>query len=117
MTLQVHEFQGYEGGNFRISLTYDAPDAKGKTSAHTDTYQGQFVELVPDEKIVEEEEFETSDPAMRGLMTITTMLEETAEGTLLVATHAGLPEGVSPEDNETGWRMALEKLSVLVEAA
>jgi hypothetical protein len=32
-----------------------------------------------------------------------------------VGEHEGLPPGISIEDNETGWRMALGKLAVLVE--
>ena len=38
----------------------------GKTTAHTDTYHGCFVRLVPDEEIVEVVEFETADPSFRG---------------------------------------------------
>ena len=48
MTSHVHVFDAREGGLFRISLTYDQPTATGKTSAHTDTYGGRFVKLVPD---------------------------------------------------------------------
>ena len=40
-----------EGGAFRISLTYDEPTETGKTSAHTDTYHGRFVKLVPNEQV------------------------------------------------------------------
>jgi hypothetical protein len=29
--------------------------------------------------------------------------------------HDNLPRGVSPADNEMGWRMALDKLAALVE--
>ena len=71
MSSQVHAFDAREGGSFRISLTYDAPTATGKTSAHTDSYHGRFVQLVPDERVVEVVEFETTDPALRGEMTIT----------------------------------------------
>jgi hypothetical protein len=34
----------------------------------------------------------------------------------LLAVHDGLPRGLSPADNETGWPMALAKLAALVEA-
>ena len=37
ITSQVHEFNAHEGGSFRISLTYDAPDAAGRTTGNTDT--------------------------------------------------------------------------------
>src|SRR6266496_6837738 len=70
MTSHVHAFDAREGGRFRISLTYDAQTGTGKTSAHTDTYRGRFVQLVPNERVVEVDEFETADPAMRGEMTI-----------------------------------------------
>src|SRR5512138_1250490 len=115
MTAQVHEFDATEGGAFRISLTYDAPDRLGKTSAHTDTYHGRFVKLVPNELVVEVDEFETDEPDMQGEMTITINLMEAEGGTDVLATHDNLPPGVSPADNELGWRMSLDKLAALVE--
>ena len=116
MTSQVHAFEPREGGAFRISLTYEAPTGTGKTSAHTDTYHGRFVELVPDERVVEVVEFETADPGMQGEMTITIELADAAGGTEIRAVHDRLPPGLSPADNETGWRSSLAKLAELVEA-
>jgi len=115
MTCHLHAFDAREGGSFRISLTYDAPTGTGKTTAHTDTYHGRFVRLIPNEQVVEVDEFETDDPALRGEMTITITLVDGNGGTDLLAVHDGLPSGVSPGDNETGWRMALAKLAALVE--
>lgn len=120
MTSYVHEFDAREGGSFRISLTYDAPTAPsghpGKTTAHTDTYHGHFVKLVPHEQVIEVMEFETDDPALGGEMTVTFTLTEADGGTDVFGVHANVPPGVSPADNETGWRMALDKLAALVEA-
>lgn len=116
MTSQVHEFDAREGGSFRISLTYDTPDETGKTTGQTDTYHGRFVKLMPNEQVVEVMEFETTDPAMRGEMTITFTLTEANGGTDILGVHDNLPPGIAPTDNETGWRMALEKLARLVEA-
>ena len=116
MTSHVHAFDGREGGSFRISLTYDAPTGTGKTTARTDTYHGRFVKLVPNEQVVEVDEFETTDPALRGEMTITITLVDADGGTDLLAVHDGLPPGVSAADNELGWRLALAKLAALVEA-
>jgi uncharacterized protein YndB with AHSA1/START domain len=116
MTSHVHEFDAREGGSFRISLTYNAPSGTGKTTGHTDTYHGRFVKLVPNEQVVEVDEFETADPALRGKMTITITLAEADGDTDVLAVHDGLPPGVSTADNETGWRMALAKLAALVEA-
>ncbi len=117
MTSHVHAFEGREGGTFRISLTYDAPTGTGKTNARTDTYHGRFVQLLPNERVVEVDEFETADPAMRGEMTITITLSDADDGgTELVAIHDDVPPGVSTADNEAGWQSALARLAALVEA-
>ena len=116
MTCEVHAFDPREGGTFRISLTYDAATGTGKTTAHTDSYHGRFVTLVPDERVIETVEFETTDPAMQGEMTITLTLADADGGTELLAIHDGLPPGLSPADNETGWRESLAKLAALVES-
>jgi uncharacterized protein YndB with AHSA1/START domain len=116
MTSQVHKFDAREGGAFRISLTYDAPTGTGKTTDHTDTYHGRFVKLVTNEQVVEVVEFETSDPAMRGEMTITITLKDADGGTDVLAVHDQLPQGLSPADNEAGWRSSLAKLASLVDA-
>ena len=116
MTSQVHEFDAREGGSFRISLTYDEPTGTGKTTAHADTYHGHFIKLIPNEQVVEAMEFETDDAAMRGEMTVTFTLTDADGGTEVLAVHDNLPSGLSPADNETGWRMALDKLAAFVEA-
>ena len=115
MTSQVHVFEGREGGSFRISLTYDAPTAVGKTSGHTDTFHGRFVQLVPNERVVEVVEFETADLELRGEMTITMTLADADGGTEVLAVHEGLPPGLPTADNEAGWRASLAKLAALVE--
>jgi uncharacterized protein YndB with AHSA1/START domain len=115
MTCEVHAFEAREGGSFRISLTYESPTGTGRTTAHSDTYHGHFVKLVPNEQVVEEDEFETTKPMLRGKMTITITLADADGGTEVVARHDGLPPGVSPADNALGWAMALAKLAALVE--
>jgi len=117
MISEVHEWDAREGGRLRVSLTYDNPDRTGKTTANTDTYRGQFTELVPDERVVEVDEFETDDPDLSRPMTITVTLTDAADGgTDLAAVHEGLPSSVRPEDNELGWRESLARLADLVEA-
>jgi uncharacterized protein YndB with AHSA1/START domain len=51
-----------------MALTYDQPDhsAPGKTSEHSDVVRGRFLELVPNERIVQLVEFESEDPAFVG---------------------------------------------------
>ena len=116
MTSHVHMFEAREGGSFRISLSYDEQTGTGKTTAHTDTYHGRFIKLVPNEQVVEAMEFETADDSMRGEMTITFTLTDADGGTDVLAVHDNLPPSLSPADNEIGWRMALDKLAALVEA-
>jgi uncharacterized protein YndB with AHSA1/START domain len=116
MSSHVHEFDAREGGGFRVSLTYDAAAGTGKSAAHTDTYHGHFVKLVPNEQVVESFEFETADPALRGAMTMTTTLTDAGGGTDVLIVHEGIPDGVPAADNETGTRMALASLAKLVEA-
>ena len=70
---------------------------------------------MPDEEVVEVDEFETTDPAMAGEMTITFTLTDAGGGTGVLGVHEGLPSGVSIADNEAGWRMSLAKLAALVE--
>ncbi len=116
MTAEVHQFEPREGGAVRVSLTYNAPDGVGKTSAQTDTYSGHFVTLIPGTCVVEVDRFESADPALRGAMTSTITLSDVEGGTEIVAVHSDVPFGVSLADNETGWRMALAKLAALAEA-
>jgi len=116
MTAHLHAFDAREGGTFRISLTYDTSTGIGKTDPHTDTYHGRFVKLVPNEQVVEVDEFETADPALQGEMTSSITLADADGGTDLSAVHDRLPPGLSPADNETGWQMALAKLKALVES-
>lgn len=115
MFCEVHEFDGTEGGRFRISLTYRDADAAGKTAGHTDTYHGRFVRLVPDELVVEVDEFESDDPDLQGEMTISISLSDRGAGTELLAVHEGLPEAVPAADNELGWQESLDRLAALVE--
>lgn len=115
MTAQIHEFDSGEGGRFRVSLTYDAQDETGKSTAHTDTYYGHFATLVPDEQVVEVIEFESADPALAGAMTLTTTLTDADGGTEVVIVHDGVPDAIAPADNVNGTRMALAKLAQLVE--
>lgn len=116
MTSQVHEFDPRDGGAIRISLTYQSERGIGKSSEQTDTYHGRFVELVPDERVVEAVEFETADPALQGEMTISFTLADSDGGTDLLAVHEGLPRGLAAADNEAGWKLSLAQLATLLES-
>lgn len=120
MSGYVHRFDPREGGEFRISLTYrnqaDSPDRRGgKTTEDTDTHRGRFVELVPDERIVEVVEFESDDPEFAGEMKITVTLGDVDDGTEVTFRCTDIPSGIRPEDNEIGSRSSLQKLAALLE--
>jgi uncharacterized protein YndB with AHSA1/START domain len=115
MTSEIHAFDGREGGSFRISLTYDSPTSAGKTSAQTDTFSGRFTRLVPSREVVQEVAFETTDPAVQGVMRISYLLREDDGATVVTGLHEDLPPGLSQEDNDLGWRISMTKLAALVE--
>jgi uncharacterized protein YndB with AHSA1/START domain len=117
MTARVHAFEAREGGVYRMSLTYRdlTQSPRGKTSDHTDTFEGRFVELVPGRRIVEAIAFEAADPRFAGVMTFTTSLADAGDGTEVTILCEDLPPGVRPEDNEEGCRQSLAKLAALLE--
>jgi len=115
MTSAVHTFEPREGGSFRISFTYEQPTNTGKSSAQTDTFHGRFVRLVPDREVVQAVEFESADPSMQGVMKISYVLREEGDATVLTGLHEDLPRGLSPDENDLGWRISMEKLARLVE--
>jgi uncharacterized protein YndB with AHSA1/START domain len=113
----VEAFDAHEGGRFRMSLTYKDPvqSPSGKTSEGRDTFQGRFIELIPDERIVEVVEFESPDPSFAGEMKITTTLTDIDEGTVITVLCEDIPAGVRAEENELGTEQALQKLARLLE--
>jgi uncharacterized protein YndB with AHSA1/START domain len=117
MQVQVHSFEPRQGGRFRISLKYKNPqDAqRGKTDGDTDTYHGRFVELIPDERVVEVIEFESQDPGFAGEMIMTVTLSDAGGGTMVSLLYENVPVGIRPEDNEEGSRQSLQKLATLLE--
>lgn len=120
MTGHVHRFDAREGGEFRISLTYQDPAASpsgagGKTTEVTDTHHGRFVELVPDERIVQVVEFESDDPVFAGEMQITVTLADVDGGTEVTYRCEDIPSGIRPADNEAGCRSSLRQLADLLE--
>ncbi len=70
---------------------------------------------VPNERVVEIDEFETDDPSLQGEMRMTISLEDVADGTEVVGLHDGIPPGVALADNELGWQSAFSRLAALVE--
>jgi uncharacterized protein YndB with AHSA1/START domain len=110
-------FEPHVGGKFRMTLTYmDQADAmRGKSSEDSDTYEARFVELLPNEKIVQVVEFESDQPDFAGEMKITWILTEVSQGTEVTVLMEDIPVGISLEDNEVGSSQSLRKLAAFVE--
>jgi uncharacterized protein YndB with AHSA1/START domain len=117
MTARIEKFEPRQGGLYRMAFVYTepSPEVRGKSSAHADVFDGQFVELVPNERIVERVEFESDDPAFNGPMTITTTLTPVPGGTEVRFTCENVPTGIRPEQHERGMASTLENLAAFTE--
>ncbi len=98
-------------------LAYEQQEhpAPGKTSEHEDIVRGRFLELIPNERIVESVEFESEDPAFAGEMKMTWTLTAVPGGTEVSIRCENVPEGIRPEDHEAGFRSTLENLAAFIE--
>jgi uncharacterized protein YndB with AHSA1/START domain len=117
MTCQIYAFDPREGGTFRMSFAYTDTDhtVRGKTSEHADVFQGRFLELVPNERIVELVEFESDDPAFAGAMTIITTLAAVSGGTEVTILCENVPSGIRPGDHQIGMTSTLKNLASFTE--
>jgi uncharacterized protein YndB with AHSA1/START domain len=117
MKCEIFAFDPREGGTFRMSFAYTGTDhpVRGKTSEHADVFQGRFVKLIPDERIVELIEFTSDDPAFAGAMTVTTILEAVAGGTKVTILCENVPPGIQPGDHQAGITSTLNNLAAFTE--
>jgi uncharacterized protein YndB with AHSA1/START domain len=117
MKARIYAFDPREGGAFRMSFGYTATHhaVPGKTTEHDDVFHGTFLELVPDERIVEVVEFESDDPAFAGAMTITTTLTPVPGGTEVAIRCENVPSGIRPSDHWEGMTSTLGNLAGFVE--
>jgi uncharacterized protein YndB with AHSA1/START domain len=113
MTGELHEFDARVGGGYRMSLFHPPHERifRGKTSEREDRLSVRSVELVPPRRIVEAVNFDTTDPAFLGEMTIVVTFEEVSGGTEVTFLCENLPPGLRPEDNEAGTQLSLEQLA------
>lgn len=117
MTGVVHAFDPRRGGAFSMSLVYPPGEdaGRGKTTTDTDRFQGRFVDLRPDERIVWAVVFDSADESFAGEMTVTTSLASAGGGTNVTMFCENIPGGISPGDNEAGCDASLQKLARLLE--
>lgn len=112
----IDEFDPRPDGAFCMTLTFDdASPAKGKSTSNTDVVKGRFVTLETNRKVTQRFEFDSTDPAFAGTMTMTWTLEPQAEGTALSVTAEGVPVGIQAEDHKAGMASSLSNLAAMVE--
>jgi uncharacterized protein YndB with AHSA1/START domain len=119
MTAKVHRFDLRVGGGYEMSLFYPATDvsSQGKTGDKEDKFSSHFLELVPNEKIVQAIHFDSSDPSFSGEMIMEVTLKAKGDSTIVTFLFNNIPSGIKPEDNEEGTKSSLEKLARYVESA
>lgn len=113
-TMEIQVFEPRPGGQFQMTLIFGS--AAGKSTANTDVVIGCFVDLVPQERVVQVFEFASSDPAFAGTMTMHWILEAAASGTMVTVIAENVPTGISQADHEIGMNSSLAHLAAYVES-
>jgi uncharacterized protein YndB with AHSA1/START domain len=105
------------GGSYRMRLIYNGiHDGRGKTSDDSDEVEMRLVSLEPGQRIVQEGEFESEDPAFAGTMRMTWTFEPSDGGTRVTVCAENVPEGIRPEDHQAGLNSSLANLARFTEA-
>jgi uncharacterized protein YndB with AHSA1/START domain len=104
-TCTVHELNAVVGGTFRMSFT-------NFTSGNSHSFGGEYVELVPSEKLVYTDKFD--DPNLPGEIRTTVTLKPVSCGTDLSIVQEGVPEVIPAEMCYLGWQDSLDQLARLV---
>ncbi len=105
-TCAVHQLDPKVGGKFRMSFTSFG-------TGHTHSFGGEYLELVPGERIRYTDRFD--DPNLPGEMTTTVTLRAVSCGTELNVLQEGVPEAIPVEMCYLGWQESLAQLATLVE--
>ena len=106
-TGKVHELDARVGGSYRMSFT-------NFSTGSSHFFGGQYLELVPNERIRHSDKFD--DPNLPGEMQTTITLRQVFCGTEVNIVQEGIPEMIPPEACYLGWQESLTRLSQLVEA-
>ena len=104
------------GGSYRLVLTYDDPTgALGKTSADSDIVEVRIAQLVPGERILQEIDFESDDPAFEGTLQLEWNLRSVEEGTEVEVVARQVPDGIRASDHARGITSSLANLADYLE--
>ena len=103
MTAKIFAFDPRVGSTYRMAFLYaDGDRGRGKSTEDADIFEARFVELIPNEKIVEAVVFKSDDPAFAGTMTVTTTLAPVTDGTKVTFWAENVPAGISESDHRAG---------------
>ena len=106
-TGKVQHVDARPGGSYKMSFT-------NFTTGSSHSFGGQYVELVPHERIRYTDRFD--DPNLPGAMKVTISLTKVSCGTELNVTQEGVPDIIPAEACYLGWQESLVLLAKLVEA-
>ncbi|WP_429126254.1 SRPBCC family protein [Aeromonas veronii] len=105
-TCQVEHLDARVGGSFRMSFTNFA-------SGHSQTFGGEYLELVPGERIRYTDRFD--EPGLTGVIHVSIILTAVSCGTELAVVQEGIPAAIPLEMCYLGWQESLTQLVALVE--
>jgi uncharacterized protein YndB with AHSA1/START domain len=95
------------GGQYKMSFT-------NFTSQEAHSFGGTYLELIPHQRIVYNDQFD--DPKMPGVMITTIDLKPVSCGVAINISQSGIPTMIPPEMCYLGWQESLQLLALLVEA-
>jgi len=105
-TCKVHHLDAKVGGTYKMSFT-------NFTTSHSHTFSGEYLELVPFEKICYTDRFD--DPNLPGEMKTTVNLKKVLCGTEINIVQEDVPKPIPLEMCYLGWQESLAQLAKLVE--
>ena len=105
-TAKVHHMDARVGGSYSMSFT-------NFTTGHSHSFGGDYLELVPNERIRYTAKFD--DPNLPGVMQVTVTLKPVLCGTELSIVQEGIPDVIPLEMCYLGWQESLAQLATLVE--
>ena len=105
-TCSVQHMDATVGGTFRMSF-------KNFTTGKAHSFGGEYIELIPNERIRYTDRFD--DPNLPGVMHVTVTLKPVSVGTEINIEQAGIPAVIPVEACYLGWQQSLTQLAQLVE--
>jgi uncharacterized protein YndB with AHSA1/START domain len=102
----VHQLDAKVGGIHRMSF-------RNFTTGKSHSFGGEYVELVPNERLRYTDKFD--DPSLTGQMQVTVTLRKVSLGTELNIVQEGVPDVIPLEACYLGWQESLRNLARLVE--